>query len=123
MKSIQHDNAESSDTEKSEVIPEDENRASDIAIGSLENKIADDKSSLLSKLGILLGIAAVITLVSVGLKPPSLGTSTGIEYVLDGSSSSTLAGPAGAFSFRAFGYKVVLPEYAPGYASIWILFF
>lgn len=100
-------------------MPEDQNTASDIAIGSLENKTADSESAFLSKLGILLGIAAAITLVSVGIKSPSQGTSHGIQFLLDGSSSSTLAAPTGAFSFRAFGYRVVLPEYAPGYASVW----
>ncbi|KAI3450863.1 hypothetical protein Pfo_007528 [Paulownia fortunei] len=121
IKSFQHDNAESSDTAKSEVFPEDQNRASDIPIGSLENKAAGNGSSFLSKLGILLGIAAVITLVSVGVKPPSLGTSIGIQCLLDGSSSSTLAAPTGAFSFQALGYRVVLPEYAPGWIYFWLL--
>ncbi|KAL7116250.1 hypothetical protein ACP275_04G230800 [Erythranthe tilingii] len=121
IESIQHDNAESSDTAKSKLIPEDENRASDIAIGSLGNKTAGNGSSLLPILGILLGIAVLITLISVGVKPLSLGTSTGIQYVLDGSSSPTLAAPASAFSFRAFGYKFVLPEYAPGWVYFWLL--
>ncbi|KAL8058037.1 hypothetical protein ABFX02_04G222500 [Erythranthe guttata] len=121
IESVQHDNAESSDTAKSEVIPEDGNMASDIAIGSLGNKAAGNGSSLLPILGILLGIAALITLISVGVKPLSLGTSTGIQYVLDGSSSPTLAAPASAFSFRAFGYKFVLPEYAPGWVYFWLL--
>ncbi|KAK4409211.1 hypothetical protein Sango_0502100 [Sesamum angolense] len=114
IESFPQDGVQSSDNVKPEIIPEDQNTVSDIAIGSLENKTADSGSPFLSKLGIFLGIAAVITLVSVGIKPPSEGTSLGIQFLLDGSSSSTLAAPTGAFSFRAFGYRVVLPEYAPG---------
>ncbi|KAK6141835.1 hypothetical protein DH2020_024419 [Rehmannia glutinosa] len=117
----QDDSAESSNASKSEVIPEDQNSASDNSIGSIENKPFGNGSSFLSKLGILLGVAAVITLVSVGLKPPSLETSSGIHFLLDSSSSSTLAAPASAFSFRAFGYRVVLPEYAPGWIYFWLL--
>ncbi|KAL2239205.1 UNVERIFIED_CONTAM: hypothetical protein Sindi_0561700 [Sesamum indicum] len=121
IKSFPQDGVQSSDNVKPEVMPEDQNTASDIAIGSLENKTADSESAFLSKLGILLGIAAAITLVSVGIKSPSQGTSHGIQFLLDGSSSSTLAAPTGAFSFRAFGYRVVLPEYAPGWIYFWLL--
>lgn len=60
----------------------------------------------------------MITLISVGMKQPNQGSSPGMQFLRDGSSSSTLAVPAGAFSFKAFGYRVLLPEYAPGYASI-----
>ncbi|KAL0295461.1 UNVERIFIED_CONTAM: hypothetical protein Sangu_3197500 [Sesamum angustifolium] len=121
IESFPQDGVQSSDNVKPEIIPEDQNTVSDIAIGSLENKTADSGSPFLSKLGIFLGIAAVITLVSVGIKPPSEGTSLGIQFLLDGSSSSTLAAPTGAFSFRAFGYRVVLPEYAPGWIYFWLL--
>ncbi|KAL0417459.1 UNVERIFIED_CONTAM: hypothetical protein Sradi_1159400 [Sesamum radiatum] len=121
IESFPQDGVQSSDNVKPEIIPEDQNTVSDIAIGSLENKTADSGSPFLSKLGIFLGIAAVITLVSVGIKPPSEGTSLGIQFLLDGTSSSTLAAPTGAFSFRAFGYRVVLPEYAPGWIYFWLL--
>lgn len=87
---------------------------SDNAVGS-NNKNAGGGSSFLSNLGILLGVAAVVTLVLVGIKPPNLGTSAGIQFLQDGA-ASTLVSPTAAFSFRAFGYTVVLPEYAPGYA-------
>ncbi|KAG8387332.1 hypothetical protein BUALT_Bualt02G0010500 [Buddleja alternifolia] len=121
IKCFQHDSAECSDATKPEIIPEDQNRSSDTAVESLDNKTGGNGSSFLSKLGIVLGIAAVITLVSVSVKPPNQGTSLGILYLLDGSSSSNLAAPAGAYSFRAFGYRVVLPEYAPGWIYFWLL--
>lgn len=91
---------------------------SDNAVGSIDNKNAGGGSSFLSNLGILLGIAAVVTLVLIGIKPPNLGTSTGIQFLQDGA-ASTLVSPTAAFSFRAFGYTVVLPEYAPGYACFY----
>ncbi|KAH6784940.1 transmembrane protein [Perilla frutescens var. hirtella] len=120
IRTFQHDGAESSDAAKFEVIPDDQNRMSDTAVESLGDKKAGSRSSFLSKLGILLGIAAVITLVLVGVNPPSLGTSTGIQFLQDGS-SSTLVSSARAFSFRAFGCTVLLPEYAPGWIYFWLL--
>lgn len=73
-------------------------------------------NSFLAKLAIVVGIAATITIISVSLKPSSLGSSFGVQRLAEGSSSSlAMASPAG-FSFNAFGYKFVLPEYAPGYA-------
>ncbi|XP_047940679.1 uncharacterized protein LOC125188007 [Salvia hispanica] len=87
---------------------------------SLDSKIDGSGSSFLSKLGILLGIAAVITLILVGVKPPNLGTSTGIQFLQDGA-SPPLVSPSAAFIFRAFGYTVLLPEYAPGWIYFWLL--
>ncbi|KAL8546661.1 hypothetical protein ACS0TY_006401 [Phlomoides rotata] len=118
IKTFQHDSAESSDAG---IIPEDQNKVSDIDVGSLENKIASTGNSFLSILGILLGIAAVITLVLASVKLPSLGTSTGIQFLQDSSSSSSFVAPTGAFSFRALGYRVVLPQYAPGWIYFWLL--
>lgn len=109
IKTFQHDDAESSEAAKSGIIPEDQNKASD-------NKISSTGNSFLSILGILLGIAAVITLILASVKLPSLGTSTGIQFLQDGSSSSSFVAPTGAFTFRALGYTVVLPQYAPGCA-------
>ncbi|XP_057809244.1 uncharacterized protein LOC131023691 [Salvia miltiorrhiza] len=109
--------------EKSDAVPEDPVRFSvDNAAGSLDDKMggSGSGSSFLSKLGIVLGIAAVITLVLIGVKPPNLGTSIGIQFLRDGT-SSTLVSPSAAFSFRAFGFTVLLPEYAPGWIYFWLL--
>lgn len=119
IRTFQHDGVDSSDATNSD-IPEDQNRVSDNAVGSIDNKNAGGGSSFLSNLGILLGIAAVVTLVLIGIKPPNLGTSTGIQFLQDGA-ASTLVSPTAAFSFRAFGYTVVLPEYAPGWIYFWLL--
>lgn len=87
----------------------------------LKNKTVETSgfgSSFLGKLAIAVGVAATITIVSIGLKPPNLGTSIGVQRLAEGSSSSlAMAAPAG-FSFKAFGYKFILPEYAPGYALV-----
>ncbi|XP_073014897.1 uncharacterized protein [Primulina eburnea] len=121
IKSFQDDGAKSFEPTKSEVGQEDQNRASDFGFGNLENKTTSNGGSLLSKLGLVLGVAAVITLIAVCLKQPKLGSSVGIQYVVDGSSASALAAPAGAFSFQIFGYRIILPEYAPGWIYFWLL--
>lgn len=74
-------------------------------------------SSFLVKLAIGLGIAATITILSVNLKQQNLGSSLGIEVqrLADISSSSSLVTSSVGFSFKAFGYRVILPQYAPGY--------
>lgn len=119
IRTFQHDGVNGSDATNSEVTPEDQNRVSDNAVGS-NNKSSGGGSSFLSNLGILLGVAAVVTFVLVGIKPPNLGASAGIQFLQDGA-ASTLVSPTAAFSFRAFGYTVVLPEYAPGWIYFWLL--
>ncbi|XP_041992668.1 uncharacterized protein LOC121743422 [Salvia splendens] len=109
-------NSKRDGADSSEAVPDDPIRVSE----SLDSKIDGSGSSFLSKLGILLGIAAVITLILVGVKPPNLGTSTGIQFLQDGA-SPPLVSPSAAFSFRAFGYTVLLPEYAPGWIYFWLL--
>ncbi|XP_021720031.1 uncharacterized protein LOC110687718 [Chenopodium quinoa] len=77
-------------------------------------------SSFLAKLAIGLGVVATVTFLSIGFKQQNLGTSLGIEIqrLSDISSSSSLAASSVGFSFKAFGYRVLLPQYAPG----WIYF-
>ena len=74
-------------------------------------------SSFLAKLAIAVGVAVTITLVSIGLKQqtPDSSIGIGIQRLADGSSSSSIAASSAGFTFNAFGYKVVLPEYALGY--------
>ncbi|XP_022849036.1 uncharacterized protein LOC111371344 [Olea europaea var. sylvestris] len=121
INSFQHESTESYESETSKITPKGQDINSEIASGSLQSETASTGSSFLSKLGIALGIAAVITLISVGMKQPNQGSSPGMQFLRDGSSSSTLAVPAGAFSFKAFGYRVLLPEYAPGWIYFWLL--
>ncbi len=80
------------------------------------NKGHDPGSSFLAKVAIVLGIAATATVISICLKQPVLGSSLGIQFLAEGSSSSVMAAAPVGFTFKAFGYKVLLPEFAPGYA-------
>lgn len=106
---------------QSEDAEEIVHKASEDLTGSLEDKAVRPGSSFLAKLAIALGVAATITLLSIGLKQPNQGSNFGIQYLVDGSSSSTISTPAPGFSFKAFGYRVMLPEYAPGWIYFWLL--
>ncbi|XP_010533306.1 PREDICTED: uncharacterized protein LOC104809110 [Tarenaya hassleriana] len=79
--------------------------------------------SFLTKLGIVLGLAAAITIVCVSLKGPGLGSPIEIQSLAKGSSSSALASSSSStgFTFQAFGYRFILPEYAPGWVYFWLL--
>lgn len=84
--------------------------------GKGNNGHTSSGSSFLAKIAIVLGIAAIATVISIGIKQPVLGSSLGIQFLAEGSSSSVMATPPVGFTFKAFGYRVILPEYAPGYA-------
>lgn len=87
-----------------------------------QNKKFNGKgSSFLAKLAIALGIAATVTVLSVGLKSSTRGSSFGIQCLSGGGSSPALVGSSAGFTFKAFGYQVVLPEYAPGWIYFWLL--
>ncbi|KAH9728822.1 transmembrane protein [Citrus sinensis] len=100
-------------------VPEDspdeqDQRANDEILKNKTVETSGFGSSFLAKLTIAVGVAATITFLSIGLKPPNLGTSFGVQRLAEGSSSSlAMAAPSG-FSFKVFGYKFILPEYAPG---------
>ncbi|XP_074267539.1 uncharacterized protein LOC141590931 [Silene latifolia] len=86
----------------------------------LENDGKDNY--FVAKLAIGLGVAATVTFLSITLKQQDVGSSLGIgiQRLADVSSSSSSAAPVG-FSFKAFGHRVVLPEYAPGWVYFWLL--
>ncbi|XP_048233170.1 uncharacterized protein LOC8264949 isoform X2 [Ricinus communis] len=82
---------------------------------------ASSGNSFLILLGIGVCIAVIITITSIGLKKPS---ALGLQFVAEGSSSSSSSVMASApvgFSFKAFGYRIILPEYAPGWIYFWLL--
>ncbi|XP_048131718.1 uncharacterized protein LOC115753391 isoform X2 [Rhodamnia argentea] len=96
---------------------------------TVENELQDKEKSgaiggrlFLIKLAIALGIAVFGTLISLSVKWSSSGSSLGFQILADDSSSAAVmaASPVG-FSFKAFGYKVLLPEYAPGWIYFWLL--
>lgn len=84
---------------------------------------SNNDSSFLAKLAIGLGLAATVTFLSIGFKQQNLGTSLGIEIqrLADVSSSSSLVTSSVGFSFKAFGYRVLLPQFAPGWIYFWLL--
>lgn len=74
------------------------------------------ESSFLAKIAIALGVAATVTLISVGIKgAPAIGSSNGIQIFPDSSSSSVMGAASVGFTIKAFGYSIVLPAFAPGY--------
>ncbi|XP_059660273.1 uncharacterized protein LOC132306744 isoform X2 [Cornus florida] len=120
-RSSQHEDAESYEAAGSGVAREGQDQVVGEVLKNHESKTAGKEGSFLAKLAIALGIAATVTLVSVSLKQPAHGSSLGIQLLADGSSSSTLAASSSGFTFKAFGYKVVLPAYAPGWIYFWLL--
>lgn len=121
IKSFQSEDVENYKGARSVDTPEEQDKVIDELLVNQENTTGGTGSSFLAKLAIVLGIAATVTILSVSFKHPNQGPSLGIQYLADGSSSSTLTAPDVGFTFKAFGYKLVLPEYAPGYATIYIL--
>ncbi|XP_050252877.1 uncharacterized protein LOC126699215 isoform X3 [Quercus robur] len=117
IRSFQQENAESYEDARSQDILDEQDRLTDEVIGNENN----GRGSFLAKVAIVLGIAATATIISICLKWPVLGSSLGIQFLAEGSSSSVMAAPPVGFTFKAFGYNVVLPEYAPGWIYFWLL--
>lgn len=109
IKCFQQDSSENRESAES---TERQDKVTDNVSGIIEGKGAGSGSSFLAKLVIVVGIALTITLTSIGLRQYNQGSLPGIQYAADTSSLSTTTG---GFSFKAFGYKIMLPEYAPGY--------
>ncbi|KAM4070626.1 hypothetical protein ACB094_12G179200 [Castanea mollissima] len=117
IRSFQQENAESYEDARSQDILDEQDRLTDEVIGNENN----GRGSFLAKVAIVLGIAATVTIISICLKWPVLGSSLGIQFLAEGSSSSVMVAPPVGFTFKAFGYNVVLPEYAPGWIYFWLL--
>lgn len=94
-------------------------------LNRLENKIfqiekekpENGGSSFLVTLAVALGLAAIVTVISLSVEKNTLGFSLGFKIIAENSVSALAASPPVGFSFKAFGYKIFLPEYAPGYES------
>ncbi|XP_024165067.1 uncharacterized protein LOC112172111 [Rosa chinensis] len=93
----------------------------DELLGNVKVTQTTTESSFLAKIAIALGIAATITLISISTKGPTLGSSNGLQFLPESSSSSAMAAAPVGFTFKAFGYSIVLPEYAPGWTYFWLL--
>lgn len=121
FKCFQHPGPESDEFATSMDKPEGQDKAAADVMQSLKGKAASGEIPFLSKLVVLLAVALAITVISIGFRPPNQGSLLGIPYLVDSSSSSALSTPAVGFSFRAFGYRFILPEYAPGWIYFWLL--
>lgn len=83
--------------------------------GNQEYGTSGSSNSFLVKLAVALGVALIATVISAGFKQP-FGSSFRIQCLAEGSSSSVLSATPVGFTFKAFGYRIILPEYTPGYA-------
>lgn len=117
VRSFQKDDTEYSDS--ASYIDNSERQDETADVGSQEIITTGTRSSLLAQLAILLGIAATVTVLSICLKQPNQGSSSGIQILAGGASTSAL--PGVGFSFNAFGYRIILPEYTPGWIYFWLL--
>ncbi|XP_010241369.1 PREDICTED: uncharacterized protein LOC104585994 isoform X2 [Nelumbo nucifera] len=101
--------------------PNGQDRGIEEVLRDLKVETRKPGNSFLAKLAIALGIAATMTVISVGFKRPTLGSSLGFSSLGDGSSALLpTAAPVG-FTLNIFKWKVVLPEYAPGWIYFWLL--
>ncbi|XP_065871624.1 uncharacterized protein [Euphorbia lathyris] len=80
--------------------------AKDIFRNQRDNTTASGNSFLII-LAIAVGVAAVY-MISFGLKQNSLGSFFGVQCLTENAQSSV------GFSFKFFGYRIILPDYAPG---------
>ncbi|KAH7863502.1 hypothetical protein Vadar_018274 [Vaccinium darrowii] len=118
-------NFQDEDTETYEVAStettEGQDKVADQVFGNLENRTSGTGISFPAKLAIALGVAAIITLISIGFKRYMNGSSQGVNYLGHGSPASVLAAPSAGFTLNIFEHKVVIPEYAPGWIYFWLL--
>ncbi|XP_021651826.2 uncharacterized protein LOC110643675 isoform X2 [Hevea brasiliensis] len=98
-----------------------QNKGANEKIGNQKNNLSAEGNSFLLILAIAVGVAAIITITSIGLKWPSVGSFFGVQSLAESSTSSALASPPVGFTFKAFGYRIILPEYAPGWIYFWLL--
>ncbi|KAK2990070.1 hypothetical protein RJ640_025433, partial [Escallonia rubra] len=119
IRSFQPDDAENNEATRSIDTSEGQDKVANEVFENRDKK--GTGSSFLAKLALVLGIIATVTIVSAALKQTNQGSLLGIQYLPDGPSYSTIASPAGGFAFKAFGYKFLLPQYAPGWIYFWLL--
>lgn len=118
IRSFSQEDAENNEVAMSNDNLDGQNVTADELLGNVKNiQISTDtESSFLAKIAIALGIAATITLISVGIKgPPTIGSSNGFQFLPESATSSVMAAAPVGFTVKAFGYSIVLPAYAPGY--------
>ncbi|XP_022758669.1 uncharacterized protein LOC111305408 [Durio zibethinus] len=120
IRSFRHEDRENISAAEPKDKLEQGDRAADEVLVNQNSGTAGKGSSFLLKLGVALGAAAALTAISFGLKGASFGSLIGVQRVVEGASSSIMDSSVG-FTFKAFGYRFILPEYAPGWIYFWLL--
>ncbi|KAF3435975.1 hypothetical protein FNV43_RR23067 [Rhamnella rubrinervis] len=115
----QQADAENYEVTISEDVADQQDRIADVVLREGTNTHTGGGISFLAKIAIVLGLAATATFICVGIKQPILGSLHGFQFHAEG--SSAMAVPPAGFTFKAFGYRIVLPEYAPGWVYFWLL--
>ncbi|XP_058206932.1 uncharacterized protein LOC131320282 isoform X2 [Rhododendron vialii] len=121
IRNFQDEDAETFEVASSRETTEGQDKVADQVFGNPENRTTGTGISFLVKLAIALGVAATITLISVGFKRYMNGSPQGVNYLGHGSPASVLTAPSAGFTLNVFGHKVVIPEYAPGWIYFWLL--
>jgi len=78
-------------------------------------------ASFLAKAAVAIGIAATVTVISLIMKQPSSGPSFSLPQIVDASAQSDAAAATIGYTFSAFGKKVLIPEYTPGWVYFCLL--
>ncbi|XP_068665756.1 uncharacterized protein [Aristolochia californica] len=112
-------NARASTSENSHSTGEDSNHNETFEDWKADT--SNQKTYFLAKLAIALGFAATATILSLFLKKPSVGSQAGLPFVIDGSADSIASASSNGFMFTLFKYKIVLPQYSPGWIYFWLL--
>ncbi|KAG9446494.1 hypothetical protein H6P81_012622 [Aristolochia fimbriata] len=82
---------------------------------------SSQKTSLLAKLAIALGFAATASVISLFFKKPFVGSTAGLPFLTDGSTHSIALASTNGFTLTIFKYKIILPQYTPGWIYFWLL--
>ncbi|KAJ8899244.1 hypothetical protein K2173_012832 [Erythroxylum novogranatense] len=119
IRSIRREGAENNEAAKDNL--DSRHDSADETIGNLKDRASSLGSPFLLLLAGAVGVAAILTITSASLKWPSSGSSFGVQCLAEGSQSSLMSTAPVGFSFKAFGYRIMLPEYAPGWIYFWLL--
>ncbi|KAG2649050.1 hypothetical protein PVAP13_1NG083200 [Panicum virgatum] len=77
-------------------------------------------ASFLAKVAVAIGIAATVAVISFIMKQPSTGPSFSLPQIVDASAQYDVAATIG-YTFSAFGKRVIIPEYTPGWVYFCLL--
>lgn len=114
IKCSKHEGEENYEALKSKDISDTQDRFSNEVKANGKERHNKTEIPFLAMIAIALGIAALATIASIR-QQPILGSPSGLQILSDGSSSSAVAPVAVGFTFKVFGFSVIIPQCAPGY--------